>query len=105
MRTAAVRPGRGCGVNGALDAPLMRVVYVTESHEARAGGIPTVVDQLARQVGSAGVDTEIVSVGVDPLPAPPRSKLTNAKPARVSGPWRWSRGLRRDIEAAAKRLD
>jgi glycosyltransferase involved in cell wall biosynthesis len=68
----------------------MRVTYVTESHEASAGGITTVVDQLARHILAQGVDVEIVSVGTDPLAPPPGSRLTNVLPSRLSGPWRWS---------------
>ena len=79
----------------------MRVVYITESHEARAGGIPTVVDELARQVRGQGAAVEIVSVGHEPLPAPAGAMLRNAVPARLSGPWRWSADLKRHIEAAA----
>src|SRR2546428_1851046 len=79
----------------------MRVALITESHEARAGGITTVVHQLAREMGSQGVGVEIVSVGEDPLPAPPGVRLTNSVPASFSGPWKWSWKLKHDIQTAA----
>lgn len=80
----------------------MRVVCVTGSHEARHGGIPTVVNQLAKHVGALGLNVEIISVGNSPLPPPAGVKLTNAAPARLSGAWRWGWDLGRTIRTAAE---
>lgn len=78
------------------------LVHITESHEAKAGGIPVVVDQLARQTARAGLDVEILSVGRNPMDPPPGVKLTNAPPGRVAPFWGWSRDLKRKVYSIAR---
>jgi glycosyltransferase involved in cell wall biosynthesis len=79
------------------------LVHITESHEAKAGGIPVVVDQLARQTARVGLGVEILSVGRNPMDPPPGVKLTNVPPGRVAPFWGWSRDLRRKVYSIARR--
>src|SRR2546422_625809 len=81
----------------------MRVVHITESHEAAAGGIPVVVDQFARHQAGAGRDVDILSVGYDPMPPPPGVRLTNVPPSRAAKFWRWSPHLNQGVVSLAQR--
>ena len=69
----------------------MRILHITEAHETSAGGIATVAQQLARSVG--GPRSRILSVGGNPLPAPPGVTLTNVRPWSIPLAWRWSPAL------------
>src|SRR3989442_6551 len=80
----------------------MRVVHITESHEAAAGGIPVVVDQFARHLASAGRRVDILAVGYDPMPPPRGVKLTNVPPSRVASFWRWSPDLKQKVVSLAQ---
>src|SRR2546425_5861614 len=79
----------------------MKIVHVTETHEASAGGIPTVVDQLARQMSGAGVQVDIISIGRDPMPPPATVRLANVPPRGIGKLWGWSPHLRETIEVFA----
>src|SRR6266545_1215100 len=81
----------------------MRIIHVTESHEAKAGGIPVVVDQLARHGVQMGLDVEILSVGRDPLPPPTGASLTNVRPQALGHPWGWSSALGDKVRSVTKR--
>jgi len=75
----------------------MIIIHVTESHEATAGGISTVVDQLARHIRRPGLTKHILSVGRDPIRAPPGVELTNIQPSFLLRRWRWSPRLKETI--------
>ena len=77
-------------------------MHVTESHEARAGGIPVVVDHLARHGVQMGLDVEILSVGRDPLPPPVGASLTNVRPQAVGRVWGWSIPLGDKVRSVMK---
>jgi len=78
------------------------LAHITESHEAKAGGIPVVVDQLARQTARAGLGVEILSVGRNPMDPPSGVKLTNVPPGRIAAFWGWSRDLKRKVYSIAQ---
>lgn len=81
----------------------MRIVHITESHEAKAGGIPVVVDQLARHSVQMGLDVEILSVGRDPLPPPVGATLTNVRPQAPGRRWGWSLRLGDKVRSLVQR--
>src|SRR5437762_1858417 len=81
----------------------MKVVQVTESHEAVAGGIPAVVDQLARHTVRMGLDVEILSVGRNPLPPPSGATLINVPPNAIGRGWGWSVALPGKVRSIARR--
>jgi glycosyltransferase involved in cell wall biosynthesis len=81
----------------------MKIIHVTESHEANAGGIPTVVDQLARNTVRSGINVEIVSVGEDPMPPPPGVTVANLPPRGIGRVWGWSPTLKAAIRRVAVR--
>ena len=85
------------------DVSRMKIVHVTESHEAMAGGIPAVVDQLARHTVEMGLDVDILSVGRDPLPPPAGAGLTNVPPHALGRWWGWSAFLNDRVRSLACR--
>ena len=68
----------------------MRVLHVTESHEAVAGGVTTVVQGLAKWLVTNGGDAAVFSVGKNPVPPPPGAMSWNCSPTRHAARWGWS---------------
>ncbi len=76
----------------------MRVLLVTEQHEARGGGLTTAVQQLARHLALAGDEVTVLCTGRAPLAPPPGVSIAQHVPARSGARWGWSPGLFRALD-------
>ena len=72
----------------------MRILHVTESHEAQAGGVTTVVNDLATYLIGSGADVGIFSVGEHPVPPPSAVAAWNCAPHPRLARWGWHPNLR-----------
>jgi glycosyltransferase involved in cell wall biosynthesis len=75
------------------------LIHVTDKYSAVHGGVPTMVEQIARWLAPTFERNDIVSVRGDPLPAPAGVTVTDIKPVWPGQFWGWSPALRRKLTA------
>ncbi len=80
----------------------MRVLLVTEEHEAQGGGLTTAVQELARHLALAGYEVSILCTGRDHLTPPEGASIIQHIPSRAGGRWGWNPRLFPAIDAIVR---
>ena len=80
----------------------MRILLVTEDHEARGGGLTTAVQELAHHAALEGDEISLLCTGRDPVSPPKGVSVLQHVPSRVGARWGWSPGLFPAIDAIVR---
>lgn len=81
-----------------MDGPFVRILHVTESHEAAAGGVTTVVQDLSRRLAGVGAEVAILAIGRTPIAPPDGVALHTVPPSAAGRPWGWHPALAGTID-------
>lgn len=81
---------------------MLKVLHITESHSAAAGGVTTVVNHITDFLLDNGYETEIIASGDEQVVAPLAAKVTVHKSQGIGRYWNWSNKLNILIQ---KRID
>lgn len=78
----------------------MNLLFISEDHSTRNGGVTTVVSQLADELVLRCADLRlcIVATGEDAVHQHARVSVELVKPARIGKFWRWSPALQKKID-------
>jgi len=80
----------------------VKILLVTEAHEARGGGLTTAVQELARHAAMAGDEVSLLCTGRDPLSLPEGVSIIQHVPSRAGARWGWSPRLFPAIDAIVR---